>query len=191
MKVAIQADTEILHLFGAAADASQGIAPRIDGLFRWIARETQRGGSFEKHLPILQFIAMQYSRAWLLVAQLYEESGSAESKEKAKEAVRHFLETASGADAYREWRHLVDLCRHRRPRWRSKRARRKSDTPRCDLRRHHLCRESVQQPAKGPFTGVRSGREGRDRAAARERNGGPVNEASATDLSRLGGYICT
>jgi NB-ARC domain len=112
MKAAIETDTEMLQQFGAGvpADVRHGVAPRIEQLFKYVASKIQSGTPPDEFASILEFIAGRYPRAWLLVARLAEESGSAGSDERAKEAIRRFLETASSNEAYQEWRHLAELC---------------------------------------------------------------------------------
>ena len=111
IKSAIEADTELLQLFGPGApgDVKRGIAPRIQHLARLVAKKIQAGGSLDHYIRIVEFVALRYNPAWLITARLFEESGAVNGRDKAKEALSRFLETAPPEEAYAEWRHLAHL----------------------------------------------------------------------------------
>jgi len=62
---------------------------------------------------MLEFVSRKYAPAWLLLATFYEELGLPDSIEKAKEAIRHFLEASFQDIRLREkaWSRLADLCK--------------------------------------------------------------------------------
>ena len=114
LKSAVDADNEVLYLFGAGrpTDIRHGVEPRILRLFRYVAgRLSGNPGELSEYLPMLEFIASKYPRAWLLLADLYEESGIDASLDRGKEAVRRYLETAPTGDNERDaWARLANLC---------------------------------------------------------------------------------
>jgi hypothetical protein len=115
MKSAVEADNEILQAFGAAqeSDVKKGVGPRVERLFRHVADRVSRGKEkIEDYLPTLEFVAGRYSGAWLLLASLYEDMGSPEELERAKDAVRRFLEGSSKTEAHTAWSKLEGLCRN-------------------------------------------------------------------------------
>ena len=113
MKSAIEADTEILRQFGAGQPTGvrHGVAPRIQRLVASIAqRVVKEGASLDEDLPMLEFLARHYSPTWLLVASLYEELGTPDALDRAKDAIRHHLEDAQGEGATESWRRLAKVC---------------------------------------------------------------------------------
>lgn len=115
IKTAVEADTELLHYFGAAqaADVKHGFQPRIKRMFQFIAHRTSRNKKeISRYIPIIEFIARQYSPAWLLLASLYEESEIKDALNKAKDAVRRYIETTTVIDDLEEaWRKYAALCK--------------------------------------------------------------------------------
>jgi len=112
---AVQANTALLLNFGAGqkADATVGIAWRIERFFRSVAEKAARdASSIETHLPMMEFLAQRYARGWMLLARIYEESGLEDGPEKAKVYWRRYLEDigASG-DALFAWSEVARLCR--------------------------------------------------------------------------------
>ena len=76
MKSAVEADVQLLHAFGAAqqSDINKGVAPRIDKLYKFIAeRISSSQTTIDDSLPVLEFVARKFPRAWLLLAKLYQE----------------------------------------------------------------------------------------------------------------------
>jgi hypothetical protein len=111
MKAAIQADTSLLHLFGAAqkTDIRHGVGPRIDRLLRTVAARIVYGKQpLELYLPMLEFVAGKHPPAWLRVAELQEELGDLNS---AKGSTRRYLENSRGQDAQIGWTRLAELAR--------------------------------------------------------------------------------
>lgn len=116
MKAAVEADTTLLQTFGAAqaGDVRHGVGQRVQRMFQHVAYGVGRGKeSLDKHLPMLEFVARRYPPGWLLLASLYEELGSLEASERAKEAIRHYLESpAPRTDKEAAWKRLAQLCRN-------------------------------------------------------------------------------
>jgi hypothetical protein len=114
MKGAIEADSSLMQTLGAAQflDIKQGIRPRIRRLFLYIAsRIAVAPEELAKHLPMLEFIARKYPPAWLMIASLHEEAGTADSFEKAKEALRRYIESTPGdSGQWDAWDKLSKIC---------------------------------------------------------------------------------
>ena len=102
LKAAVEADKELLLLFGAASDyeVQLGLRPRVDRFVQSIAGRLERGdGVFEDYEPVLRFLARRYPPAWIGVADMLEERGGKEYWLKAVEAIQFFLQDASDEDA--------------------------------------------------------------------------------------------
>ncbi len=114
MKSAVEADTVILQQFGAGqrSDVRHGVAPRIERLIASIAkRALKQAATLDEYMPMLEFVARHYSPTWLLVASLYEDLGTPDALERAKEAIRQHLEREGGKAAISSWRRLAAVCR--------------------------------------------------------------------------------
>ena len=73
-KPAIDADIEILRLFGVVQQTSidEGFKPRIDKLIRNI-HDRANDDSLILYTPILEYIASKYPYTWLLLGDLYQD----------------------------------------------------------------------------------------------------------------------
>ena len=75
-KAAIDADTEILRLFGATQQTNidSGFKPKIERLISNIRnRINDKDDLLSFYAPILEYIASKYSYAWLLLGDLYQD----------------------------------------------------------------------------------------------------------------------
>ncbi len=112
-RLLIQDDIRFLQDFSPTARTSLKIGsdPRIRSFFKKVANRISGGSiSIEKIRPMLEFIAQQYPQAWLLLAQLEEETNN-EPKDVA-EYVQHFLEQKPPNEkAHEAWIRLVELYR--------------------------------------------------------------------------------
>lgn len=116
-EAAVEADTRLLQLFGAAraTDIARGVAPRVDTLIRQVAERIaapqidDRLAELKEYVPIIEYIAGQYPPTWLRLAELYEIADPARSDKLAKKAVERYLQAESDdADA---WLRLANLSR--------------------------------------------------------------------------------
>lgn len=112
IKSAIEADTIMLHSFGASTldDVRFGLKPKVEKLFSEIARKISFGQSqLSNYIPILEFICTKYHDSWLILSSLYEE----ESRNlDAISAVQKYLESPSSNEKAREgWKKLARLYR--------------------------------------------------------------------------------
>jgi hypothetical protein len=112
---AVQANTALLLNFGAGrkADTKSGIGWRIDRFFRSVAEKAASDPSaIEAHLPMMEFLAQRYPRAWLLLSRVYEESALEDAAERAKGYLRRYLEDVDDPEEARlVWQQLARLCR--------------------------------------------------------------------------------
>ena len=115
-KVAVEANMELLLYFGAGqrTDMRHGVEPRVRRFFSRVAEKA--GNSPEvllDYVPILEYMASRLSTAWLWLATLYEESGLEDGMERAKNALRRYLENGdhSPSELAMVWNRLASLCR--------------------------------------------------------------------------------
>jgi hypothetical protein len=109
MKIAIDADLELIRGFGATTttDLAHGLKPRIDRLARALAVRAGRGGDLTQELSVIEYIASEYPPAWLKLADLYDELGREPSL--AIHAVNRYLEECP--DDQEAWKRLIVLYR--------------------------------------------------------------------------------
>ncbi len=112
-KAAVEADTNLLHMFGAAqqSDIRHGIGPRIERMFRDVSeRLAEDNENLDDYLPMLEFLAARYPRAWMLLAHLNERAGG--DLERTKSATLRYLEAPGEPeiDRQRAWKKQADLC---------------------------------------------------------------------------------
>ena len=107
LKLAIDADLELMHEFGpaSAGEANKGLMPRVERLTRAAAQRAEKEGDL-RGLEVLEYIATGFSPAWLNLSQLKHELGDAAG---AVDSLKRYLEASPGdADG---WRRLVGLYR--------------------------------------------------------------------------------
>jgi hypothetical protein len=117
MKTAILADREILQMLGVHQSGQVGqsaLDERLKRFVKTIASKIEGGdGDIEDYRPILEMIARNYNRFWLLLARLYEEGDRMQDLGRAKEAYRRFLENdPKSAESANAWRQLAYLAYH-------------------------------------------------------------------------------
>ncbi len=107
MKIAIEADLELVHDFGATTmtDLSHGIGLRIDRLTRAAAKRAEAGET-PPQLSVIEYIATEYPPAWLNLAELHQELGDSAA---AIGAVSRYLESSPADQA--GWQRLIGLYR--------------------------------------------------------------------------------
>jgi len=112
LKGPVEADTELLREFGAGkqTDVKRGLAPRVQRLIKSVASKISGGDSLDKYVPVLEFVAREHPQAWLSIAELWEESQAAGAIQRAKDAVRSFLEHVSPGERMEAWKKLETLC---------------------------------------------------------------------------------
>ena len=112
MKAAVEADAQLLYVFGASREAElrRGVGTRVERFFTTVAERVSRGeGSLEEYRPILEYLARQYSPAWLLLGELFEES---EQFAAARTAIESYLECGGEPNGQIvAWQRLADLAK--------------------------------------------------------------------------------
>lgn len=106
----ITEDVKLLQQFGAAQrhDVSQGVEKRLRILFRNIAASLDDGTrTLEEVLPVIQYVARRFSRAWLFLADLCE-GKVRDADEVVREYLRHYVEGDGSTDSI-AWQRLADL----------------------------------------------------------------------------------
>jgi hypothetical protein len=97
-KYAIEADTEVLQLFGSvqASGAAHGFEAQVERLFRSVVDKLQkRPSALERYLPVLEFVSRAEPRGWILLAKMYEELQVPDTwMDDAAGAYRRYLEVA-------------------------------------------------------------------------------------------------
>ena len=113
-KFSVERDRKLLMEFGVGKRgyAHHGVFPRIEILFRSVSERV--GGNskeLDKALPILEFLARQFPKAYLLLVDLILKfNNDKKSKEKAKEYVRQYLKSAETPEQRNAWKKLARLC---------------------------------------------------------------------------------
>jgi hypothetical protein len=113
MRSAVQADTELLYHFGAGqpADVRHGVGPRIRRVFQHVARRIGQGDKLADYTAMLEFIARQYSPAWMFLAELHEEAGTSADLDATRDAIQHYLESQPVGDLRVPWQKLAEISR--------------------------------------------------------------------------------
>ena len=110
-RVEIEEDRKHLMEFGVGRreDADQGIRPRIDNLFRAVARQVSIDPTaLTERLPVLESLAARAPRAYLRLADLvWDQAGDSE---RAKEYLRRYLASAPPPEQQSAWLRLAELC---------------------------------------------------------------------------------
>jgi hypothetical protein len=111
MRTAIESDTEIIRLFGAAKshEAGRGLGPRVDRMVSSLKSELSQGQVIDDGMAALEFVAKQYPPAWLKLADLIEERGGQSVHDiTAVEAIKRYLEAST--DDRLGWDKLAGAC---------------------------------------------------------------------------------
>lgn len=111
----IKADVKFLQDFGATrvSGIELGIEPRIGKFFKSIAERIAKGENvLGDYREVLEFLASQHSKTWLLTAELEFEMGLPKNQANAAACLRRFLETdPPDKDALQAWLRLEQYYR--------------------------------------------------------------------------------
>lgn len=94
-RIEVESDTRFLHKFGAMqpSDLQRGIEPRIHRFFGALSEELGRGKlDLTAEKPLLELIARSYPPAWLMIADLWRESGHLNALNEVKSALQRYIE---------------------------------------------------------------------------------------------------
>lgn len=107
LKIAIDSDLELIRGFGATTtiDLAHGLGPRIDRLARSAALRSENGGDIAQELAVIEYVATEYSSAWLTLAELQRDQLS--DLPAAIRSVSRYVE--SNAEDQNGWNRLIVL----------------------------------------------------------------------------------
>ncbi len=112
IRALVENDVRFLQDVGATASTGlkEGLAPRIDALFRRLARKAvAEPSALNDSRPVMEFLASHHTRAWLLLASIEDEAGN---RDRAEEALRRFLASQPEPQLAQDaWRQLMALYR--------------------------------------------------------------------------------
>ena len=114
-KLAVEEDRRLLMDFGAGKrkDAHRGALPRIQNLIKAVAsRASVEPDQLEQYIPILEYLAQRFPRAyWQLADLVLEVKDGKQSFEQASSYLRRFLEATEIPDRFAGWLRLAELRR--------------------------------------------------------------------------------
>jgi hypothetical protein len=114
-KSVVEANCEVLRFLGASQKTGiqHGIGPRIRSMFSQLtARIAKDAYALQEYLPVMEFVAHRYPPAWLMIASMFEEISVENSLQRAKDAVRRYLEDVPDTEQKRVgWKMLGEYCR--------------------------------------------------------------------------------
>lgn len=113
METAIEADVEVLQLFGPVqrpAARAKGFELQVERLFQTVAARVQKSPEdLDRYRPVLEFVSREEPTGWRLLGQLLEEQQpSATWAEDAANAYRAYLDSTPSDD--RAWRSLARVA---------------------------------------------------------------------------------
>jgi hypothetical protein len=108
LRSAVEADTELLRLFGAAksSDVERGLEPRIRQMTQAILARLGDESAFEEGMGVLSYVARSYPPAWLAIADVHL---ATKDLNAAEDAIEQYLERMPRDTA--GWRKLADVRR--------------------------------------------------------------------------------
>jgi tetratricopeptide (TPR) repeat protein len=111
LRSAVDADTELLRLFGAArsSDVERGLEPRIRQMTKAVMGRIGDAEALEEGLAILSYVARGYTPAWLSLAEVHLAAGDLG---EAQTAIAQYLERAP--EDVEAWRKLAEVRRAQR-----------------------------------------------------------------------------
>ena len=114
-KLAVEEDRKLLMDFGAGKrkDAHRGALPRIQNLIKAVAsRASVEPDQLEQYIPILEYLAGRFPRAyWQLADLVLEVKDGEQSNEQASNYLRRFLQATDIPDRFSAWLRLAELRR--------------------------------------------------------------------------------
>jgi tetratricopeptide (TPR) repeat protein len=94
LRAAVQTDVEMLQMLGPSRndDVRLGLANKVQNFIINVAKEVERGHSFDDYSPIAEMICRAYAPGWLLLARWHLENGAKEDLDRAKVELTRCLE---------------------------------------------------------------------------------------------------
>ena len=115
-KPSIEADVQILHMFGPSATTRVNLSLRhgMRNFIRNISERIDDGGSFSAYEPILNMVCRTYNPGWLQLAEWRLERGGDDDLDLAIANIQSFLQgDRNGAGSADAWRVLADVYRRK------------------------------------------------------------------------------
>ncbi|WP_238841315.1 tetratricopeptide repeat protein [Prescottella equi] len=108
LRLAVEADLEFLRAFGAAgsSDLDAGLVTRIRRFASFVAQATAGSERFDQGIAVLEYIANDYSPAWLVLGELFEEVGKLDDSTRC---LKRYVQ--ENVDDHAGWRRLERLHR--------------------------------------------------------------------------------
>lgn len=110
---AIKSDVETLQMFGPVGTGEIHISleKKVRNFISVLSRKLEKENVLTKYLPIIEMIARNFPITWFFLARLYVEQDTSEGYERAKAALRLYLEQDSkGETASEAWKELAYCC---------------------------------------------------------------------------------
>ena len=110
-KFKIIEDKKLLMEFGALSQASlsSGLASRIEGKFKAVARRVANLEGFKRELPTLEYIALKFPKAYSYIIEVFLEF---EDYGSAKYYLREYLKSPISSDLKGNlWLRLANICK--------------------------------------------------------------------------------
>ncbi len=111
-KFKIYDDRNLLMEFGASnqTSVSAGVSQKIERKFKAVASRIKSISDFQKELPTLEYIATKFPKAWLYIAELFEEY---EDYTNVKYYMREFLKASlPPEEKAKQWLRLANICKY-------------------------------------------------------------------------------
>ncbi len=115
-RLSIEEDTRFIQRFGAIQppEVAHGVGPRVRRFFSSLSADAERGGlKLADEAAVLELIARRHPPAWLLIAELWVESGQGRGNANARAAIFRYLEAGVSAAGEQRvaWQRLAELAR--------------------------------------------------------------------------------
>ena len=114
-RIEIESSMPFLYRFGAMqlSDLRHGIQPRILRFLASISDDLANGRfDLQAQIPILDLVARSYPEAWLMIADLWEESDQISSSDEVRKALTRYLEmTQPNANHLKAWEMIAEIER--------------------------------------------------------------------------------
>lgn len=116
LRSAVQADVELLQLFGPTKrlEIGSGFRKRMENLIENLAKIVDRGGRLDDYMPVLSMLCENYNDGWLILAGWLLEAGDEAHAVLAKDAARRFIENTQPGEAEEgvaeAWRIVAKAC---------------------------------------------------------------------------------
>ena len=113
-RIEIESSMQFLYRFGAmqASDLKRGLRPRISRFLGSLSDDLAKGTlDLSSQIPILDLIARAFPRAWIMIADLWEETGYRSADKEIQRALTRYLEmTTPNIDQLEVWDRIARIA---------------------------------------------------------------------------------